>query len=172
VPWANDLGLRGIGEAHVTEPVGLHRATAAEAVWVIGDRVSFAGPLPGTDFVLVDIEVPAGSGTPLHRHASPELFRVLSGELVFAGEAGWAAPLRAGPGDVVSVPPSAIHAYRNPGLAPARMLVVLDRAMEAFFRDLGADAPLPGPPGAEELARIGAACARHRVELLESPPTA
>ncbi|WP_237217017.1 cupin domain-containing protein [Falsiroseomonas oryziterrae] len=156
----------------MTEPVGLHPAKVAEAVWVIGDRVTFAGPLPGTDFVLVDIEVPPGSGTPLHRHASPELFRVLSGELVFAAEAGWAAPLLAGPGDVVSVPPDAIHAYRNPGPAPARMLVVLDRAMETFFRDLGADAPIAGPPRPEDLARIGAACARHGVVLLEGPPPA
>ncbi|WP_270938558.1 cupin domain-containing protein [Falsiroseomonas oryzae] len=143
--------------------VTLHRAAEAATVWVLGDRLRFAGDLPGTGFLMVEIDVPPGSGPPLHRHASPELFRVLSGEVEFATADG-AVTGRAG--DVLGVAPHAAHTYRNAGSAPATLLVMVDRSMEAFFRDIGRDAPPAGPPGPEEMARIGAALARHGIEIL------
>lgn len=153
--------------------VTLTRAEAFEPLWVMADRLRFAGALPGTDYVVAEVTVPPGSGTPLHRHASPELFRVLSGALDFTTvEDGVARVMRAGPGDVLRVAPHAPHGYANGGTTPAEVLVVLDRGMEAFFREIGGAEPAKGPPGPQDFARIGAACARHGIAFVEMPQAA
>jgi quercetin dioxygenase-like cupin family protein len=153
--------------------VTLTKADAFETLWVMADRVRFAGSLPGTDLVVAEVTVPPGSGTPMHSHASPELFRVLSGALDFETiEGGERRVLRAGPGDVLRVAPHAPHGYANAGGMPAEVLVVLDRTMEAFFREVGSTEPAKGPPGPEDFARIGAACARHGIAFVEMPRAA
>lgn len=146
----------------MTEGVTLRPAAMAETFWVMRDRLRVLGALPGTPQVLMEVEVPPGAGTPLHRHASPELFRVLAGEVTFLRREG---AVRGGPGDVVTVPPGVAHGYANEGAAPATLLVVLDRGMEAFFREVGAPAPAEGPPTPEQMARLGAACARHGISF-------
>lgn len=144
----------------------------AESVWVIRDRITFMGEVPGTDLALLEVEVPPGSGTPPHTHASPELFRVLSGEVTFGLFAEM--PPRevvAGPGTVVTIPPDAPHNYRNAGREPVTMLVVVDRTMVEFFRDLGRrEEPAGGPPSAAEISEVMAACARHGIAVLQAPP--
>lgn len=144
----------------------------ADALWVVRDRIRFLGEVPGSELALLEVEVPPGSGTPPHRHASPELFRVLSGEVRFAGFAEGATEWTpAGEGAVVTVPPGVPHGYRNDGPEPARLLVVVDRAMVDFFRDLGRrEDPPPGPPSQEEIAAVLAACTRHDIALLGGPP--
>jgi gentisate 1,2-dioxygenase len=78
----------------------------------------------------------------------------------------------AGPGTVVTIPPHAPHNYHNAGTQPATMLVVVDRTMVNFFRDLGRrDAPIGGPPSAPEIAEVMAACARHGISLRPAPPS-
>lgn len=145
---------------------------AADTLWVVCDRIRFLGEIPGTTLALVEVEVPPGSGTPPHTHASPEVFRVLSGEVTFGLFAS--TPPRevvAGPGTVVTVPGGAPHNYRNAGRQPATVLVVLDHSMVAFFRDLGRREPPPDlPPSETELAAVLAACARHHISLLDGPP--
>lgn len=144
------------------------RPHEAESVWVIRDRVRFMGEVPGTDLAVIEVEVPPGSGTPPHRHASPEVFHVLEGEITF-GRFGDGPPrfVPAGPGTVASVPSRVPHQYQNTGPVPARMLVVIDRSMAAFFRDLGrAEAPPAGPPSDAEIAAVMAACARHDIQML------
>ncbi|MBL9204955.1 MAG: cupin domain-containing protein [Opitutaceae bacterium] len=144
----------------------------ADSVWVVGDRITFLGEVPGTALSLLEVEVPPGSGTPPHTHASPELFRVLSGEVtfgIFATTPPHEVVARAG--TVVTVPPHAAHNYRNTGSQAAAMTVVLDRSMVEFFRDLGRrQAPAGGPPSEAEIAEVMAACVRHQIRLLPSPP--
>ncbi|MGG5817897.1 cupin domain-containing protein [Falsiroseomonas sp. HW251] len=153
--------------------VTLTRAEALETLWVMADRIRFAGVLPGTDLVVAEVTVPPGAGTPMHAHASPELFRVMSGILDFETlEDGARKVMRAGPGDVLRVAPQAPHGYANAGETPAEVLVVLDRTMEAFFREIGSPEPAQGPPGPEDFARIGAACARHGIAFVEVPKAA
>ncbi len=144
---------------------------AAQTVWVVRDRVSFLGGLPGTSCALLEVEVPPGSGTPPHRHESPEVFRVLDGELrVGLSDGAALREISAPAGTVVHVPSGAVHHYRNASAAPARTLVLADRALEAFFRDLGREERPPGgAPDGQEVAAIRAACARHGIELLEPP---
>lgn len=148
------------------------RPNEAEEVWVVRDRVRFMGTVEGTELAVLEVEVPPGSGTPPHRHASPEIFRVLEGELTFGCYAAGPPTLATvGAGAVVTVPSEVPHNYQNNGDAPATMLVVVDHAMEAFFRDLGRTAePPPGPPAAPELREVMEACVRHGITLLDGPP--
>lgn len=150
------------------------RPEQAEQLWVVRDRVHFMGALDGTELHVLEVEVPPGSGTPPHVHESPEIFRVLSGELTF-GRFGAGAPefTVAGAGTVVTVPSRVPHNYQNASQAPARMLVVLERSMAEFFRDLGRrEAPPAGPPSEAEIAEVMAACARHGITLLGGPAPA
>ena len=143
----------------------------ADALWVVRDRVLFMGDLAGTDLSIIEIEVPPGSGTPPHTHNSPEIFRVLSGEIMF-GLFGDGPPqqLRAEPGTVVTVPSNVGHNYTNLGTDAASMLVVVEKSMTKFFRDIGrSDTPPAGPPSEAEIAEVMAACARHGITILGGP---
>lgn len=152
--------------------------TAPEAVrtlWVVRDRVRFLGGIGGADANLVEVEVPPGSGTPPHRHASPELFRILEGEITFGFFEPGQPPreAKAGPGAVVRVSGWAAHNYTNAGETPARMMVLLDGSMVGFFEDLGREeAPEAGPPSEAEIGAVLAACGRHGIEVLAGPPPA
>lgn len=80
-------------EIQITPPA------SAEALWVIRDRVTFKGGIEGTDMALLEVEVPPGSGTPPHRHASAETFVILTGEIQVGMFDGGAPRLvKAGPG--------------------------------------------------------------------------
>ena len=155
----------------MSSAISIVRAADAEAVWVIRDRITFLGEIPGTDMAVLEVEVPPGSGTPPHRHASPEIFRILSGEITFGKFDGVPTQEVAGAGTVVTVPSSVPHNYQNAGSEPASMLVVVGEQMTAFFRDLGRrDAPPAGPPSEDEIAAVMAACARHDISILAGPP--
>jgi quercetin dioxygenase-like cupin family protein len=140
-------------------------AGTGETLHVLGETLTLRGPVAGTDLTLVDVTIPPGSGTPAHSHASPETFRVLDGAPVFLLGT---VETPAAPGDLIHIPPGAVHAYRNPGPTPARVTAILDDSLIAFFRDLATPTPLQGPPDAAILARVGAAAARHRITIL--PP--
>jgi mannose-6-phosphate isomerase-like protein (cupin superfamily) len=156
----------------MTSKVQVVTPESAEAVWVVRDRIRFMGELDGTGLALLEVEVPPGSGTPPHVHASPELFRVLHGEISFGRfDDAATTQVAAGPGTVVTVPSRVPHNYQNTGRETASMLVVVDRSMIAFFRDLGRrEAPPAGPPSEAEIAEVLAACARHEIALLGGPP--
>lgn len=155
----------------MTDAITVTPPEGAETLWVLRDRLRLLGRMPGTGLSLVEVTVPPGSGTPPHRHPSPELFRVEAGTIGF-GLFGDGPPREAlaGPGTVVSVPPEAAHSYRNAGEGPARMSVLVDERMIAFFRELGRrEAPPAAAPDAAEIAEVFAACARHGVTLLPPP---
>ncbi|WP_206078439.1 cupin domain-containing protein [Poseidonocella sp. HB161398] len=140
-----------------------------EAVWVAADRIRFLGGLPGTGAELVEVEVPPGSGTPPHSHASAELFYILEGALTLRQfPAGDEPPvtIQAGPGCTLRIAPWQPHGYANESGAPVRMLVLLEPGMTAFFRDIG----MPAPEARPDIARIGAAMDRHGIAML--PPAA
>jgi quercetin dioxygenase-like cupin family protein len=140
-------------------------ADHVETLWVAGDRLRVLGHLPGSDAHLIEVEVPPGSGTPPHIHASPELFWVIDGTLTVR-TFGAARPevALAGPGSSVRIDSHVPHNYSNDGPTAARMAVLVDGAMLAFFRDLGRFAP-PAPGEAPDVAAIGAAMQRHGIAL-------
>jgi quercetin dioxygenase-like cupin family protein len=156
----------------VTPRISITAPQDAETLWLVRDRVRFMGDVAGTDLSVVEVEVPAGSGTPPHRHASVEIFRVLSGEITFGlFEDGPPRQVRATAGTVVTVPSDVGHNYANTSEAPASMLVVVERSMTAFFRELGStQLPPAGPPTDAEIAAVMAACARHGIVMLGGKP--
>ncbi|HHZ10017.1 MAG TPA: cupin domain-containing protein [Rhizobiales bacterium] len=139
--------------------------TKADHLWVVADKIRFLGGIPGAPLELLDIEVPAGSGTPPHTHESAELFYILEGELTVRQFGPGVPPtvMRAGPGTSVRIASRVPHNYVNESGKPVRMLVMLDSAMVAFFRDIGS---AERPSGAPDFARIGAAMERHGIEAL------
>ena len=145
--------------------IDVNSPSNADYRWVVADKIRFLGSLPGSSVELMDIEVPAGSGTPPHTHESAELFYVLEGELTlrqFASE-GPPAVIHAGAGTSVRIPSRVPHNYVNECSKPVRMLVMLEASMVAFFRDIGTAERTHGAP---DFARIGAAMQKHGIEPL------
>jgi quercetin dioxygenase-like cupin family protein len=144
----------------------------APKLWVVRDRLRYFGKISGSDLNLVEVEIPPGSGTPPHSHASPETFHVLSGEITFTLFDGPAPrQVKAGPGTVVAISSRVPHNYANASDAPAAMTVALDDSMIRFFEDLGRqEAPPSGPPTENEIAEVLAACRRHRIDVMAGAP--
>ncbi len=143
-------------------------ADQAETLWVVDDHIRFLGGVEGHPLQLIEVTVPPGSGTPPHVHASPELFLILDGEVTVRLFPTDAAPVvcRAGAGTTVRIDGMEPHAYVNETDRPARMLAMLDASMIAFFRDIGR--PERRPEGqAPDLAAIGAAMARHGIDMAQ-----
>jgi quercetin dioxygenase-like cupin family protein len=102
--------------------------------------------------------IPPGVVIPLHSHADPETFFVLSGEVegltVSDAEVAW---VRIRPGDIFHVPGGARHAFRNqtPAQEPAVMLLISTARIGRFFQEVGKPARPgahpPDPPSADEL---------------------
>lgn len=143
----------------VNEPDG------GDALWVVGDRIRFLGGLPGSDLELIEVDVPAGSGTPPHSHASAEMFYIVSGELtlrLFPGDGQPPAVMAAGPRAAIRIAPHLPHNYANESGVPAKVVVLLESSMTAFFRDVGTAERQDQP----DLARLGAAMERHGIHVL------
>jgi quercetin dioxygenase-like cupin family protein len=147
--------------------IDVNTPSNADCRWVVADKVRFLGNLPDSPIELLDIQVPAGSGTPPHTHEAAELFYVLEGELTVRQFGPEIPPvvIHAGPGTSVKIPSRVPHNYVNESGKPVRMLVMLEASMVAFFRDIGASEPASGVP---DFARIGAAMERHGIEALAS----
>lgn len=148
--------------------INITKFEEAETLWVVRDRVRFMGQVDGTDLCVLEVEVPPGSGTPPHRHESVEIFRILNGALTFGRfDQGQPDYISAGPGTVITVPSQAPHHYVNRGTEDVLMLVVVQRSLVEFFRELARqEAPPGGPPNEAELAGVMAACARHSIGIL------
>lgn len=150
-------------------------ATAASeaSLHLLGNIVAvrLSGERTGNAYSLVEVTTAPGAGTPPHvQRGDDEAFLVLEGTYEFMHEGqAVAGP----PGALVFVRRGEAHAFRNPGPAPARMLIVNSPGglHEGFFREVG-DAVAPGagfpPPEAPDMPRLLAAAARHGIEFL--PP--
>ena len=140
-------------------------AQEGETRWVVADRIRFLGGPAGANLELVEVEIPSGSGTPPHSHASPELFYVLDGEITIRHFAAGKPPavVVAKAGTSVRIDGHTPHNYVNESGRPARMLVLLEPSMTAFFREIGTVEPEAAP----DFSRIGAAMQRHGIEALK-----
>lgn len=160
------------GENTMTPTLEITRPERAESLWVMSDHIRFMGEVDGTDLAVLEVEVPPGSGTPPHQHESPEIFRVLSGEITFGTVVhGSFTASSEGPGSVVTVPSQVPHNYQNNSNTVASMLVVVEKSMVEFFQEVGRQQePAGGPPSEAQIAEIMAACARHGITMLGGPP--
>jgi mannose-6-phosphate isomerase-like protein (cupin superfamily) len=114
----------------------------------------------GGAYCLVESLTAPGAGAPPNRHpGEDEAFFILDGtfEFMVEGETTTATS-----GQFVKIPNGALHAFRNSGRAPGRMLIINTpgRMHDAFFSQAGDKLPpdtreLPAPTGeAPDIARI------------------
>lgn len=143
--------------------IDVTRPADADTLWVVADRLRFCGGLAGSGVELLDVEVPPGSGTPPHSHASAELFHVIAGTLTVGSfpEGGAPVMIEAGAGSTVRIDSRMPHNYVNAGTQPVRMLVLVEASMVAFFRDIGTTERQSAP----DFEKIGAAMQRHGIDM-------
>ena len=101
----------------------------------------------GGAYSLVEELTAPEAGAPPNRHPSDdEAFYVLEGifEVEIEGEV-----IRAERGTFVQIPHGAVHAFRNVGSAPGRVLIINSpgKAHDSFFSEAGE----PMPPGTRDL---------------------
>jgi quercetin dioxygenase-like cupin family protein len=127
------------------------------------------------ELALVEATAPPGGGPGPHVDPWRESFYVLHGELTFevhddAGSRQFAAR----PGDAVSIPCGAGHAFKITGTEQARFLVFSAPAgIERFFADAGEALAEPTPPSepcAPDRDRLLAAFAAHGLQPFTPHP--
>lgn len=120
--------------AHV---VNLERLPRIE---ILGPTIQFVtSPDDGSAPCVMRGTIPPGEVVPLHSHADPETFLMLSGTvegLAYADDDSFRwVPIRIG--EVFHVPGGARHAFRNQFASPAVMLIMTTSTIGCFFRELG-----------------------------------
>lgn len=142
-----------------------------EAVWFVDHLVTVkADAAEGAPFSFLEIALPPGASTPFHRHQDEtETFYVLEGEVTFVLEGDRTRAAR--PGSFLHVPAGVAHGFQTE--TAARVIVITgQRGFLDLVRDAGEPAPrreVP-PPTEPDLPRIGAAAARHGIDLLGPLP--
>jgi quercetin dioxygenase-like cupin family protein len=109
----------------------------------------------GGKFTMFTDVTPPGGGPPPHYHANEdEWFFPLEGRIEFYREGAWTeVPL----GTVVFLPRGTVHAFRNPGQKPLRMLVhTAPSGFETFFSRCAEEFAKPGPPDMKRIVEISA----------------
>ena len=120
------------------------------------------GTHTGFAFSICEQMLAPGEGVPLHSHAAPEVFYVLSGATDFFrivnGEEDW---ISCEAGDLVILPSNALHGFYNRTSESCRLLGVSTQSHQAFFDAvLSADkrkpfASLPLPEAMLLVGQIG-----------------
>jgi mannose-6-phosphate isomerase-like protein (cupin superfamily) len=128
-------------------------------------------PDTGGAYCLVELLTAPGAGTPPNRHPSDdEAFYVIDGSFEFTiGD----ETVPAGAGDFVKVPNGAVHAFRNIGERPGRLLIINSpgKAHDGFFSEAGDPMPpgtreLPPPSGPPDIVRLLEIGRRNGLEFL------
>jgi quercetin dioxygenase-like cupin family protein len=160
-----------MGAAVAAAAVNACRAGDGEAIWFNGAliRVKSPGEWSGGAFSLVEVAMPEGRATGLHRDPSHETFHILEGELLFHVDG---EEMTATTGDTVAIRRGVAHAFI--AVSPLARFLVLNApgTHDGFFRDGGVPAETDdlaaAPP--PDLERTAASAQRHGVEFLGPPP--
>jgi quercetin dioxygenase-like cupin family protein len=98
---------------------------------------------------------PPGGGPPPHYHENEdEWFHVLEGRVSFRSKGEWT---EAGPGARVHYPKGSVHAFKNTGDAPLRMLLTtMPSGFEDFFAKCADEFARPGGPDMPRVLEIAA----------------
>ena len=115
----------------------------------------------GGRYTLFTCVTPPGSGPPPHFHANEdEWFLVLEGRVEFLKDGAWVeAPV----GSVVYTPRGVVHAFRNRGDVPLRMLIQTSPAgFETFFARSAEVFAQAGPP---DMASLIAIAGEHGIQF-------
>ena len=124
----------------------------------------------GGDLFAVEVRMPPGGGPPvMHRHAPSEVYRVLTGELVFYTTTQHGTSRRvARAGETVTLAGHTPHTIRNESDAEAVAFSVHapGGAMEGFARAAAALAA-DGPPSMDDVIAVAQ---EHGIEMLGPVP--
>jgi quercetin dioxygenase-like cupin family protein len=140
---------------------------------LFGNLLRFHAHSPDTGgaYCLVESLTAPGAGAPPNRHPTDdEAFYILDGLFEFTIEG---RTFEAGTGSFVKIPNGAVHAFRNIGQAPGRLLIINapGRLHDAFFTEAGDPMPpgtreLPAPAGPPDIPRAVEIGQRHGMEFL------
>ncbi|KRB50093.1 cupin [Rhizobium sp. Root708] len=140
---------------------------SAKVFFVLGDRIERRARLQGNWLNIFDVTVPPGSRTPLHQHASPEVFRILEGRLTIRrATANGIDEFEATAGDIVRIEAKQAHAYSNTGTETAAFAAIVDSGMAEFLEAAGSQEPPKTAPSAETMDRMKAAANAHGITIL------
>ena len=143
---------------------------------VLGEVVTYkiTSERTGGAYSLFEVVSEPGGGSPPHvQHREDEAFYVLEGEYEFLDDDGHT--VRLGTGSLVYVPKGNLHAHKNVGDKPARMLVsqtpggLHERFLEELADPATDRATPPVPEGPPELGRIAAVAVKYGIEIPPSP---
>jgi mannose-6-phosphate isomerase-like protein (cupin superfamily) len=145
------------------------------SLWVLSERVTYktTSEQTGGAYSLFEVTTQPGDGVLPHvQHREDESFYVLEGEYEFLDDGG---TTRAGAGSLIYVPRGNLHAYKNIGPTPGRMLVSQTPGglHERFFEEIGEPAMDRSEPsvseGPQDMRRIIAIAVNYGIEI-PSPP--
>lgn len=112
-------------------------ADTGPSYWGPGDRYTFlvTGAQTNGAYFIMEAIVPPGGGPPPHIHIrEEEAYYLLEGTLdVTLGDGTFTASA----GDFVQIPRGTVHAFRNAGIAMARMLIFCTPSgLEKYFEEV------------------------------------
>lgn len=143
------------------------------SVFGIEARVTTPAASTSGAYVEMDCTVAPGSATMIHYHPDQEeSYRVLEGTLEVFLEGRWRAVQ---PGESLTVPPGAVHGFRNASAAPARFLNVHRPALRfeehlATIDRLAKAGKVRGTKDLRSLMYLSMSAVEHRPDVPVRPP--
>jgi quercetin dioxygenase-like cupin family protein len=148
-------------------------AQETDTYHLLGNLLRFHARSPDTGgaYCLVESLTAPGAGAPPNRHPSDdEAFYVLDGTFEFMIDN---ETTQVSAGGFVQIPNGAVHAFKNVGDQPGRLLIINSpgRVHDAFFSEAGDPMPsgtrdLPPPAGAPDIPRLLDIGRRNGMEFL------
>ncbi len=140
--------------------------TASRVLRAFGDEVTFhlGAAETGGKYTLFTDVTPPGGGPPPHYHLNEdESFLVLEGRAEFFKDGVWVeVPV----GTAVFTPRGVVHAFRNPGDTPLRLLGQTSPCgFENFFARCAGEFAKPGPADLRRIIQISAEHGIHYVKI-------
>jgi quercetin dioxygenase-like cupin family protein len=146
-------------------------AGEGETLWFAGahQTIKHPGAWSAGKFSLVEVVVPRGRATPLHRDPSDETFYILEGEVLFHVDD---LEHLAVTGDTISLQQGVPHAFTVTSDTARFLVLNTPGTHDRYFRDGGEPAThsdLNNAPSPNH-QRIEKANAKHGIEILGPPP--
>jgi mannose-6-phosphate isomerase-like protein (cupin superfamily) len=163
----------GTKEEGMQEGIAHVRRGEGRSLWVLGELITFktTSERTGGAYSLFEvISQPRGGRPPHVQHREDESFWVLEGEYEFLVEGN---TMRVGAGFLLYVPKGTLHAHKNVGDKPSRMLVnqTPGGLHERFFEEIGEpamDGSEPPTEGPQDMERIVAIAVKYGIEIAPS----
>jgi quercetin dioxygenase-like cupin family protein len=137
----------------------------AAVLHAFGEEVTIHldGERTGGKFTMWTEITPPCGGPPPHYHLNEdEAFHVIEGRIAFLVDGKWH---EVGPGGAAFMPCGVIHAFKNVGDQPSRILAtIMPSGFEKFFARCAAEFAKPGEPDMSRIMQIGV---EHGIHFLQ-----